>query len=314
MSSFVNIHYLTGNSPTHLQHLISQMHYAFSMKELGSLSYFLGIAVQSCAKGLFLSQSKYAREILHKAGLADCKPCISPSVIKPTSSSVSSAPFAFLVLFRSIVGALQYLTITRPDLAFAVNQAYQHMHFPTVGDFAAVKRLLRYLKGTIDHGLIYQPSSFELHAFSDSDWGGDCSALKSSSSYCVYLGDNLISWSAKKQTTVSRSSTGAEYRSLAHTAAELSWLQCFFVTFIFRLLPLRCCSVITPLNQLVEVCSEVEVLVVDSCISSSSSSLLLYKVPAASSTSLDAASFCLEFLILYMLEFGSKDMFSVGLI
>lgn len=132
---------LTGNSPTHLQHLISQMHSAFSMKELGSLSYFLGIAVHSCAKGLFLSQSKYAREILHKAGLADCKPCISPSVIKPNPSSVSFAPFSSPVLFRSIVGALQYLTITHPDLAFAVNQACQHMHSPTVGDFAAVKRL-----------------------------------------------------------------------------------------------------------------------------------------------------------------------------
>lgn len=99
------------------------------------------------------------------------------------------------------------------------------MHAPTVSDFASVKRLFRYLKGTLDHGLVYQPSSFVLTAFSDSVWAVNCHDRKSSSDYCVFLGDNLISWSAKKQTTVSRSSTEAEYRSLAHTAAELSWLQ-----------------------------------------------------------------------------------------
>lgn len=108
---------LTGNYTSHIDHLIAQMHSAFSMKELGSLSYFLGVSVQPCAQGLFLSQSKYAMEILHKTGLADCKPCISPSVIKPTSITASSLPFSSHALFRSIVGALQYLTITRPDLA-----------------------------------------------------------------------------------------------------------------------------------------------------------------------------------------------------
>lgn len=98
---------LTGNTPSHVDHLITQMHSEFSMKELGSLSYFLGISVQPCAQGLFLSQTKYAKEILHKAGLADCKPCISPSVIKTTSTSVSDLPFSSPALFRSIVGALQ---------------------------------------------------------------------------------------------------------------------------------------------------------------------------------------------------------------
>lgn len=215
---------LTGNSSSHINQLITHMHSAFSLKELGTLSYFMGISIQPCAHGYFLSQPKYAREILQKAGLVDCKPCSSPSVVKPVSMPSSFAHFAYPALFRRIVGALQYLTITRPDLAFAVNQACQHMHSPTVGDFASVKRLLRYLKGTIDHGLVFQPSSFILQAFSDSDWAGDCHDRKSSSGFCVFLGDNLISWSAKKQSTVSRSSTEAEYRSLAQTAAELSWL------------------------------------------------------------------------------------------
>lgn len=216
---------LTGNSSTHIQQLVTQMHSTFSMKELGSISYFLGISVQPCAQGYFLSQSKYAQEILTKAGLVECKPCLYPSAVKVTSTVVSSAPFAYPALYRSIVGALQHLTITRPDFAFSVNQACQHMHAPSIGDIATVKRLLRYLKGTLDHGLIFQPSSFLLQAFFNSDWARDCHDRKSTSGYCVFLGDNLISWSAKKQTTVSRFSTEAEYRTLAHTAAELSWLQ-----------------------------------------------------------------------------------------
>lgn len=85
------------------------------------------------------------------------------------STSDHSIPFAYPALFRSIVGALQYLTITRPDLAFSVIQAYQHMHAPSVSDFAAVKSLLQYLQGTLDHGLVNQPSSFQLATFSDSD-------------------------------------------------------------------------------------------------------------------------------------------------
>lgn len=114
---------LTGNSSTHIQQLIAQMHSAFSMKELGFISYFLGISVQPCAKGYFLSQSKYAREILTNAGLVDCKSCLSPSATKAVFSHVPSAPFAYPAFYRSIVGALQYLTITRPDLSFSVNQA-----------------------------------------------------------------------------------------------------------------------------------------------------------------------------------------------
>ena len=93
------------------------------MKELGSLSYFLGISVQSDKHGYFLSQAKYAAALLHKVGLADCKPCSSPMVVKTVCSATDSLPFAQPSLYRSLVGGLQYLTITRPDLSFAVNQA-----------------------------------------------------------------------------------------------------------------------------------------------------------------------------------------------
>ncbi|XP_028078666.1 uncharacterized protein LOC114280487 [Camellia sinensis] len=201
------------------------MHLVFSMKDLGNLSYFLGISVHISDTHYFLSQHKYAQEIIHKAGMDDCKPCPSPISVKPGLSPTSDLPFANPSLYRTLVGSLQYLTITRPDLSLAVNQACQHMHAPTNGDFAAIKRLLRFVQGTLSHGLTYTPSTFDLHVFSDSNWAGDTLDRKSTSGYCVFLGANLISWSAKKQATVSRSSTEAEYRALAHAAAEVSWLR-----------------------------------------------------------------------------------------
>ena len=132
-------------------------------------------------------------------------------------------------LYRCLVGALQYLTITRPDLSLAVNYACQKMQAPTVGHFAALKRILRYLKGTLSHGLTFSPSSLQLQAYSDSDWARDSRDRKSTSGYCVFLGSNLISWCAKKQPTVARSSFEAEYRALAQASAELSWLTMLLV-------------------------------------------------------------------------------------
>jgi hypothetical protein len=99
------------------------------------------------------------------------------------------------------------------------------MHCPTTTHWTAVKRILRYIKGTFDHGIFFQPGSLCLEAFSDADYAGSPDDRRSTGGYCVYLGANLISWSAKKQSTVSRSSTESEYRQLAHTAAEISWLR-----------------------------------------------------------------------------------------
>ncbi|XP_028078599.1 uncharacterized protein LOC114280430 [Camellia sinensis] len=171
-----------------------------------------------------LSQKKYAQDIILKASMLDCKACSSPIFVKPGLPAHSNEPFANPSVYRNIVGALQYLTITRPDISFAVNQLCQHMYNPTVGHYVGIKRLLRFIKGTISHGLTYNPSSFDLHAYSDSNWARDSVDRKSTSGYCVFLGSNLISWSSKKQATISRSSAEAEYRSLAHTIAKLAWL------------------------------------------------------------------------------------------
>ena len=160
---------LTGSNPSHLQTLIHHMHSAFAMKELGDISYFLGISIQSLGDSYFLSQQKYASDILVKAGMTSCKSCSIPSSMKPPLNPVTSLPFAQPRLYRSLVGALQYLTITRPNLSLAVNQACQYMHAPTNGHFALVKRILRFVKGSLSHGLIFTPSTFDVHGYSNSN-------------------------------------------------------------------------------------------------------------------------------------------------
>ncbi|XP_058222953.1 uncharacterized mitochondrial protein AtMg00810-like [Rhododendron vialii] len=235
---------ITGNAHSFITQLVHQMQNAFSRKDLSSVSYFLGISIQSKGAGYLLSQCKYACDILAKAGMVNCKPCASPISITPSHSSIDSLPFSQPTLYRSIVGALQYLTITRPDLAYAVNHACQHMVAPTVAHFTAVKRLLRSVQGTLDHGLFFSPGPFTLQAYFDSDWAGDALDCRSTSGFCIFLGHNLISWSAKKQPTVSRSSTEAEYRALAHTVAELSWLQMLLRDFsiVLHSLPVLWCD------------------------------------------------------------------------
>ncbi|XP_028071618.1 uncharacterized protein LOC114273984 [Camellia sinensis] len=174
---------ITSSDIKHIQTLVTQIHQLFSMKELRSISYFLGISVESTVSGFVLSQPTYAQDILHKARMLDCKPCYSPIAVKPTVTPTCDHSFANPTLYRSVVGALQYLTITRPDLSFGVNQLCQHMQDPTNAHFFAVKRVLRFVKGTLHHGLTYIPSSFDLHAYSDSNWVGDVLDRKSTSNY-----------------------------------------------------------------------------------------------------------------------------------
>jgi len=123
--------------------------------------------------------------------------------------------------YRSITGALQYVTLTRPDISYSVQQACLFMHDPRTPHLAHVHRILRYLKGSLDHGLLLNSSSStSLTVYSDADWAGCPDTRRSTSGYCVYLGDNLVSWSSKRQVTVSRSSAEAEYRAVAHGVAE----------------------------------------------------------------------------------------------
>ena len=191
----------------------------------GTCIIFLGLQVSQLHHGLFLSQSKYIHDLLCKTEMHNAKACSTPCLPYQRLSKDDGVPFDSPTLYRSIVGALQYLTFTRPDISFAVHQVCQFMQLPMVSHFLAVKRILRYLKGTATYGLSYHRDSLDLKAFSDVDWAGDPNDRRSTTGLVVFIGSNPISWSSKKQQTVSRSSTEAEYRALASTAAEIDWLK-----------------------------------------------------------------------------------------
>ncbi|XP_048443305.1 uncharacterized mitochondrial protein AtMg00810-like [Pyrus x bretschneideri] len=129
-------------------------------------------------------------------------------------------------MYRSLVGSLQYLTFTRLDIAYAVNSVYQFISSPTEVHFAFVKRILRYLQGTIHHGVLYSSDMvLDLNAFLDSDWAADLNTRRSVTGYAVFLGNNPISWQSKRQNSVSKSSTEVEYKALAHTIANVAWVR-----------------------------------------------------------------------------------------
>jgi hypothetical protein len=163
-------------------------------------------------------------DILDRAGLADYKTCSIPVDLNPKLPA-DGAPISDPTDFRSLTGALQYLTFTRPDIAYAVQQVCLHMHDPREPHLAALKCILHYVHGTLDLGLhLHASSQFELAVYSDVDWVGCPNTLKSTLGYAVFLGDK-VSWSSKCQNIVSRSSAKAEYRVVANAVAEASWLR-----------------------------------------------------------------------------------------
>ncbi|KAJ9566206.1 hypothetical protein OSB04_002172 [Centaurea solstitialis] len=155
------------------------------------------------------------------AGMASCKLASTPVDTQATLGSDSGSPCSDPTHYRSLAGALQYLTFTRPDITYAVQQVCLHMHDPQESHMLALKRILRYIQGTIDYGLhLYRTSLTSLISYTDVDWGGCPDTRRSTNGYCVFLGDNLLSWSSKRQPTLSRSSAEAEYRGVANVVSE----------------------------------------------------------------------------------------------
>ncbi|XP_042755658.1 uncharacterized mitochondrial protein AtMg00810-like [Lactuca sativa] len=220
---------LTTSSTALKIRLITGLKHKFDMTDIGFLSYFLGISVTRTNNSMFLSQHKYIEEILRCANMEACKLVATPVNTNSNLSLHNGEPVSDPSLYRSLAGALQYLTFTRPDIAYVVQQICLFMHAPKLPHLNALKRILRYLKGTLTHGLILHCSpcspSTQLVSYTDDDWGGYLDTRRSTSGYCIFLGDNPISWSAKRQTTLSRSNAEAEYRGVANVVVEACWLR-----------------------------------------------------------------------------------------
>lgn len=217
---------LTGNDRALVEKLMSELNRVFRMKDMGDIRYFLGIQVHRHKEGLFMNQSKYATDLLIAAGMRDCAPMPTPLPMKLDNLQGQDKFFSEPSYFRSLASKLQYLTLTRPDLQFSVNYICQKIHQPSMSDFQLLKRILRYLKGTLDYGVnINAETHSTLVCYSDSDWTSCKDTRRSTGGFCTFLGSNIISWSAKRHETVSKSSTEAEYRTMSSAASEVAWLQ-----------------------------------------------------------------------------------------
>ncbi|KAK9055837.1 hypothetical protein SSX86_026922 [Deinandra increscens subsp. villosa] len=216
---------LTGNDPTEMTAIKQFLDDMFKIKDLGFLNYFLGIEVLSVPTGLLLTQKKFASDLLHEFDIQNLSPTSCPLPVGLQLKTVDGAPLPDPLSYRRLVGKLNYLTHTRPDLAFTVQFLSQFMQAPCTAHWNAAIHTLRYVKGSLSQGLFFNNSEdYKLQAYCDSDWAACPNTRHSISGYFVSLGMSPISWKSKKQPTVSLSSAEAEYRSMRRVTSELAWL------------------------------------------------------------------------------------------
>ncbi|KAG7536936.1 Integrase catalytic core [Arabidopsis suecica] len=226
---------ISGNDKVGIQETKAFLKSVFDIKDLGELKYFLGIEVCRSKEGLFLSQRKYTLDLLSQVGKLGAKPAKTPledDYKANRKGELDNKPFEDVTQYRRLVGKLIYLTITRPDICFAVNVVSQHMQAPTLHHWNMVTRILKYLKGAPGQGIwMGCNKNTELVGYCDADYAGDTKDRRSTTGYCTFIGGNLVTWRSKKQKVVSLSSAEAEYRAMRKLTTELMWLKALLKDF-----------------------------------------------------------------------------------
>ena len=221
---------LACNSLDEIERIKSSLLCRYKTSDLGQINYFLGIKITQNFKSgeIFLNQQAYTEKVLERFGLNNANsvkspidPCVKLEVASDDSNLVD------VQKYQSAIGSLLYLsTKTRPDIAFAVNKLARFCSKPTDVHWLAVKRIMRYLKGTSAHGLLYsRNNSSECVGFSDADWAGDVNDRKSTTGYTFQIGGASVSWNSSKQSCVALSTAESEYIALSSAAQEAVWLQ-----------------------------------------------------------------------------------------
>ncbi|KAL6321490.1 hypothetical protein AAG906_018459 [Vitis piasezkii] len=219
------------------------MHSEFKMSMMGELNFFLGLQIKQLKEGTFINQAKYIRDLLKRFNMEEAK-----AMKTPMSSSIKldmdeKCKPVNSTMYRGMIGSLLYLTASRPDIMYSVCLCARFQSCPKESHLSAVKRILRYLKGTMDIGLWYpKGDNFELIGYSDADFVGCKVERKSTSGTCHFLGHSLVSWHNKKQNSVALSTAEAEYITAGLCCVQILWMKQTLSDFnlIFEHVPIKC--------------------------------------------------------------------------
>lgn len=226
ISLYVDDLFITGSNLEQVEQFKLEMKKVFEMTDLGLMSYFLGIEIKQSQDEVFICQKKYAKEILKRFHMEDCKAVKTPMNQKEKLVKDDGSAKVDEAEFRSLIGCLMYLTATRPDILNAVSILSRFMHCPNETHMRVAKRVIRYIKGTWNYGVKFlRQKEMELFGFSDSDWGGSIDDMKSTSGYCFCLGSGMFSWSSRKQETVAQSTAEAEFIAATSAVNQALWLR-----------------------------------------------------------------------------------------
>lgn len=217
---------VTGSNLAMIVEFKRRMAGNFEMSDLGMLTYYLGIEVSQNREGIMLNQERYASKIMLEAGMSDCNAVKTPMEFGLKLSKAQDEEEVDEKSYRRMIGCLRYLLHTRPDLSFSVGILSRYMHSPKTSHAAALKQVLRYLKGTLSHGLIFKRASkANLVGYSDSSHNIDEDDGRSTTGYVFYLNECPISWCSQKQDTLALSSCEAEFMAATEAAKQAIWLQ-----------------------------------------------------------------------------------------
>jgi hypothetical protein len=215
----------TGNDKAEMIDLKIFLGSHFKIKDIGFLNFFLGIKILHNTNGLIMTQKNFAHDLLQEFDVLNSAATSCPLPAHLQLPATDGIPYSDLLSYRRLVGKLDYLTHTWPDLDFDVRFLSQFMKDPRLPHCEATMHTLHYVKGTHDQGLFFNFNpSFNLETFCDSDWASCLNTRRSVTGYFVLLSGSPISWKSKKQLTVSLSSFEAEYRYMRRVTAELAWL------------------------------------------------------------------------------------------
>ena len=199
---------ISGPNADDITQFKQEMRKKFSMSDLGLLSYYLGMEVMQKDGVITICQSSYAAKIVQQCQMTGCNPVDTPMEQRVKLTKAKTGTEKNVTRYRSIIGMLRYLVNTRPDLSFAVGTVSRFMEAPDNEHWAAVKRIIRYVSGTLNYGCKFirgANSEMLLLGYTDSDQAGDLVQRKSTSGVLFFLGSNLITWSSQKQRIVALS-------------------------------------------------------------------------------------------------------------